>query len=123
MLDHSDLVAEISQVEKMTTPERLKHAKKRRAQQLKTFANYEKQLEKDKNKKAKHAASQKQRQNRKKGRVKFIHNIMLLEAAARNDIDEGRSHVVVVISFTDFIFNVCFKYVIMIRILRVGHMQ
>ncbi|KAH3772740.1 hypothetical protein DPMN_174085, partial [Dreissena polymorpha] len=90
MIDHSDLVAEINQVEKMTTPERLKHAKKRRAQQLKAFANYEKQLEKDKNKKNKQSQSQKQRSNRKKGGVRFIHNIMLLEAAARNDIEEVR---------------------------------
>ena len=88
MSDHSDLVAEIASVEKMTTPERLKLAKKRRAQQLKRFANYEKQLEKDKTKKNKQSQNQK-RQHRKKVRVKFIHNIMLLEAAARNDLDEG----------------------------------
>ena len=88
MADHSDLVAEIPTVEKMTTPERLKHAKKRRSQQLKRYANYEKQLEKDKNKKNKQSQNQR-RQQRKRARVKFIHNIMLLEAASRNDIDEG----------------------------------
>ncbi|XP_060576435.1 protein phosphatase 1 regulatory subunit 16A-like isoform X2 [Ruditapes philippinarum] len=88
MSEHSDLVAEISNVEKMTTPERLKHAKKRRSQQLKRFANYEKQLEKDKNKKNKQ--SQNQKRTRKRARVKFIHNIMLLEASARNDVEEVR---------------------------------
>jgi protein phosphatase 1 regulatory subunit 16A len=88
MSEHSDLVAEISNVEKMTTPERLKHAKKRRSQQLKRFANYEKQLEKDKNKKNKQ--SQNQKRTRKRARVKFIHNIMLLEASARNDVEEGK---------------------------------
>ncbi|WAR11623.1 PP16A-like protein [Mya arenaria] len=89
MLDHSDLINEMNNVEKMTTPERLKHAKKRRLQQLKGYANYEKQLEKDKNKKNKQAQSLKRAQ-KKKGRVKFIHNVMLLEAAARNDIEEVR---------------------------------
>lgn len=88
MADHSDLVAELTTVEKMATPDRLKHAKKRRSQQLKRFANYEKQLEKDKNKKNKQ--SQNQRRAKKRARVKFIHNIMLLDAAARNDVDEGR---------------------------------
>lgn len=91
MAEHSDLVAEIATVEKMSTPDRLKHAKKRRSQQLKRYANYEKQLEKDKNKKNKQ--SQNQRRTRKRARVKFIHNIMLLEAAARNDIDEGKSKI------------------------------
>lgn len=91
MLDHNDLVAEISQVEKMTTPERLKHAKKRRSQQLKAYANYEKQLEKEKNKKNKQSQNQK-KPHRKRTRVKFIRNIMLLEAAARNDVEEGKSY-------------------------------
>ncbi|KAL4234964.1 hypothetical protein ACF0H5_006605 [Mactra antiquata] len=89
MSDHSELVAEIATVEKMATPDRLKHAKKRRSQQLKRYANYEKQLEKDKNKKNKQSQNQK-RSHRKRARVKFIHNIMLLEAAARNDVEEVR---------------------------------
>jgi len=96
MLDHSDLVAEINQVEKMTTPERLKHAKKRRSQQLKGFANYEKQLEKDKNKKNKQSQNQK-RPHRKKTRVKWVRNIMLLEAAARNDVEEGKYGILFII--------------------------
>lgn len=88
MADHSELVAEIPTVEKMATPDRLKLAKKRRSQQLKRFANYEKQLDKEKNKKNKQ--SQNQKRSKKRARVKFIHNVMLLEAAARNDVEEVR---------------------------------
>ena len=88
MSDHSELVAEIASVEKMTTPDRLKHAKKRRNQQMKRWANYERQLEKESSKKRKQSSNQRGHGGRKR-RVKFIHNIMLLEAAARNDIDEG----------------------------------
>lgn len=89
MSDHSELVAEIASVEKMTTPDRLKHAKKRRNQQMKRWANYERQLEKESSKKRKQSSNQRGHGGRKQ-RVKFIHNIMLLEAAARNDIDEVR---------------------------------
>lgn len=53
MADHQDLVQEIPSVERMGTQERLKHAKKRRSQQLKKWANYDKQLDKDHSKKAK----------------------------------------------------------------------
>jgi protein phosphatase 1 regulatory subunit 16A len=47
MTEHNDLVLEIPIVEKMSTQERLKHAKKRRSVQLKKFANYEKQIDKE----------------------------------------------------------------------------
>lgn len=87
MSDHSELVAEIASVEKMATQDRLKHAKKRRNQQMKRWANYERQLEKDKSKKGKQSSNQ--RRHRRQ-RVRFIHNIMLLEAAARNDVEEGK---------------------------------
>ena len=86
MAEHSELVAEIASVEKMNTPDRLKHAKKRRNQQLKRWANYERQLDKESSKKRKQSSNQ--RRTRRQ-RVKFIHNIMLLEAAARNDVEEG----------------------------------
>ena len=42
--DHEELVAEIPQIERMATAERLKLAKKRRQQQLKKFSQYEKQV-------------------------------------------------------------------------------
>ena len=89
MADHQDLVAEIASVERMGTQERLKHAKKRRSQQLKKWSNYEKQLEKDHTKKSKKGQPQKKHRRQKTTRVRFKGNIMLLEAAARNDLDDG----------------------------------
>ncbi|XP_071176684.1 protein phosphatase 1 regulatory subunit 16A-like isoform X8 [Mytilus edulis] len=85
MSDHNDLVLEIAMVEKMSTQERLKHAKKRRSQQLKKFANYEKQVDKEFAKKVKKGTGKKRRP-----RVKFRGNIMLLESAARGDIEDVR---------------------------------
>ena len=46
MTEHDELVAEIPHVEKMATAERLKHAKKRRQQQLKKYNQYDKQVSK-----------------------------------------------------------------------------
>lgn len=97
MMEHSDLVAEIATVEKMSTAERLKHAKKRRQQQLKKFVQYEKALEKDSTKKRKSGSAHSKKNTKDIGggernriiRVQFISNVMLLEAAARNDIEEG----------------------------------
>ena len=42
VVEHAELVAELPTVEKMTTADRLKHAKKRRAQQLKKYNMYDK---------------------------------------------------------------------------------
>ena len=94
MADHMELVAEIGVIEKMTTTERLKHAKKRRTMQLKKFAQYEKNLDKENNKKSKKSMAGKnkavKKTNNNARRVIFVDNIMLLEAAARNDIEEGK---------------------------------
>ncbi|XP_033755398.1 protein phosphatase 1 regulatory subunit 16A-like isoform X2 [Pecten maximus] len=87
MTDHQDLIAEIASVEKMATQDRLKHAKKRRSQQLKKWANYEKQLEKDSKRKK---SKTQQRRSGNRARVRFPGKIVLLEAAARNDIDDVR---------------------------------
>lgn len=88
MADHQDLVAEIPSVERMGTQERLKHAKKRRSQQLKKWVNYEKQLDKDNSKKAKKGQPQKKHRRQKTTKVRFKGNIMLLESAARNDLED-----------------------------------
>lgn len=89
MADHQDLVQEIPSVERMGTQERLKHAKKRRSQQLKKWANYDKQLDKDHSKKAKKGQPPKKHPRRQKTtRVRFKGNIMLLESAARNDLED-----------------------------------
>ena len=91
-MDHADLVAEINLVEKMTPAERLKHAKKRRAYQLKQYHHYEKKIEKECSKKRKHTHLNNMKRpskRHKKGSVDFVDNVKILEAAARNDVEEG----------------------------------
>jgi len=93
MSNHDELVAEMAVAEKMTMMERLKLAKKRRAQQLKTYAQYEKEL----NKNASSGGSGNKSKAGKKddtrskgtGRLQFTGSILLLDAAARNDVAEG----------------------------------
>ncbi|KAL1006473.1 hypothetical protein UPYG_G00072810 [Umbra pygmaea] len=83
MAEHGELLSEMATVGRLSATERLKHAQKRRAQQLKGWA----QMEKD----TAHSGGQKG--DKKKGprrRVVFPNNITLLEAAARNDIEEVR---------------------------------
>ena len=91
MSDHSELIGEMSSVERLSTAERLKHARKRRMQQLKKFAQYEKQLEKESSKKKKKQdASAHKVRKKKEEKVHFEHSVTLLEATARNDIEEGK---------------------------------
>ncbi|XP_041376954.1 protein phosphatase 1 regulatory subunit 16A-like isoform X2 [Gigantopelta aegis] len=91
MADHSELVGEMSSVERLSTAERLKHARKRRLQQLKKFSQYEKQLEKESSKKKKKQDNAVHKVRKKKEeRVQFEPSVTLLEATARNDIDEVR---------------------------------
>ncbi|KAM9839636.1 protein phosphatase 1 regulatory subunit 16A [Aulostomus maculatus] len=81
--DHGELLAEMSTIGRLSATERLKHAQKRRAQQLKAWA----QMEKDA------ARGSKAKADKKKGRtkkVKFPKAITLLDAAARNDLEEVR---------------------------------
>ncbi|MGH0139410.1 UNVERIFIED_CONTAM: hypothetical protein FKN15_069296 [Acipenser sinensis] len=79
MTEHAELLAEMPAVGRMTTAERLKHAHKRRAQQLKTWAQMEKE--------APHRS--RGGQGSKEGRrITFPNNVTLLEAAARNDLEE-----------------------------------
>ncbi|KAL3187398.1 hypothetical protein MRX96_025466 [Rhipicephalus microplus] len=87
MADHSELVTEMSVVEKMSTQERLKHAKKRRQQQLKKWSQHERELQKAKKGKASSPAVAPPPTEYK---VHFVPSVMLLEAAARNDVDEVR---------------------------------
>lgn len=80
--DHGELLAEMSTIGRLSATERLKHAQKRRAQQLKAWA----QMEKDT------ARGSKAKADKKKGRttrVKFPNAVTLLDAAARNDVEEG----------------------------------
>ena len=90
-MEHSDLIAEMAYIEKLSTQERLKLARQRRLQQLKKFQQRERELSGSKREKtAQNEAQKRRRENGKK--IKFVSNVMLLEAAARNDIEEGKSH-------------------------------
>ena len=84
-MDHSDLIAELPRIEKLTAAERLKIAKDRRINQLMRHEQYERELS------TKKVLTQVQRKKRtsKVRSVIFVHSVMLLEAAARNDIEEG----------------------------------
>ncbi|XP_038654639.1 protein phosphatase 1 regulatory subunit 16A [Scyliorhinus canicula] len=84
MAEHSELLAELPLVGRMTTPERLKHAHKRRAQQLKKWAQFEKDTQ------GKKAKLDKRKSNRGLRRIRFSDNVRLLEAASRNDVEEVR---------------------------------
>lgn len=82
--DHGELLAEMSTVGRLSATERLKHAQKRRAQQLKAWA----QMEKDATRGSR-AKADKRRTPRTK-RVTFPDSVTLLDAAARNDVEEGK---------------------------------
>ncbi|KAK2512626.1 hypothetical protein Q9233_016155, partial [Columba guinea] len=85
MAEHAELLAEMAAVARLSTPERLKHAQKRRAQQLKKWAQLEKEPP---------AGAERRRKRRKSGgrarTVTFPDSVRLLEAAARRDTEEVR---------------------------------
>ncbi|XP_033215164.1 protein phosphatase 1 regulatory subunit 16A isoform X2 [Belonocnema kinseyi] len=78
-MEHADLVAEMVHVERLTTQERLHLARHRRLQQLKVWRQREKEW-------LRHQT----RHTSNKRHIFFNDSVMLLEAAARNDIDEVR---------------------------------
>ncbi|XP_061122243.1 protein phosphatase 1 regulatory subunit 16A [Syngnathus typhle] len=80
--EHGELLAEMSTIGRLTATERLRQAQRRRAQQLKAWA----QMEKDAARGSKAKADKKKRTRR----VTFPSAITLLDAAARNDLDEVR---------------------------------
>lgn len=84
MAEHAELLAEMPAVSRLGTPERLRHAQKRRAQQLKKWAQAEKEIL---------GIFERKRRRRKSGsrgkRVAFPASVRLLEAAARHDAEEG----------------------------------
>lgn len=87
MAEHPELLAEMPAVARLSTPERLKHAQKRRAQQLKKWAQAEKEPQG-----GKVGAEQRKRRRKSDGqskRVTFPASVQLLEAAARRDAEEG----------------------------------
>ncbi|XP_036378253.1 protein phosphatase 1 regulatory subunit 16A [Megalops cyprinoides] len=85
MADHAELLAEMATVGRLTATERLKHAQKRRAQQLKGWAQMEKE-----GARGNKAGAKGGKKGGRTRRVAFPDNITLLEAAARNDLEEVR---------------------------------
>ncbi|XP_068604175.1 protein phosphatase 1 regulatory subunit 16A [Brachionichthys hirsutus] len=81
--DHGELLAEMTTVGRLSATERLKHAQKRRAQQLKSWA----QMEKDAARGSRAKADKKRARTKK---ITFPDAITLLDAAARNDLEEVR---------------------------------
>lgn len=77
-MDHAELVLEMSHLERMPTAERLGLARRRRVQQLRLWAQKDRERRKP----------SPPRNNR---HIYFSDNVMLLEAASRNDIDEGKN--------------------------------
>lgn len=91
---HAELTGEMAALEKLSMPDRLKHAKKRRSQQLKAYTQYEKQLNKETAKKSKKGngggGSTPSANSRSAARrLQFDPSILLLEATMRNDVEEG----------------------------------
>lgn len=85
-MEHDQLVGEMGQIERLTTAERLRLARKRRGLQLKRWA----QREREYNLKRKGSGQDGSQDGEDGSRVHFVSAIMLLEAAARNDIEEVR---------------------------------
>ncbi|XP_032112499.1 protein phosphatase 1 regulatory subunit 16A isoform X4 [Sapajus apella] len=88
MAEHLELLAEMPMVGRMSTQERLKHAQKRRAQQVKMWAQAEKEAQGKKGpgeRPRKEAAGRGPRKQ-----VLFPPSVVFLEAAARNDLEEVR---------------------------------
>jgi protein phosphatase 1 regulatory subunit 16A len=99
-MEHSELVAEMPSVERLSVQERLHLARRRRLQQLRSWAHNEKEWGKRRNS---HAHNTVRSTTHRK--IKFNNSVVLLEAAARNDIDEG-AHAQPLVNF---IINALFK--------------
>nr|XP_029731483.1 protein phosphatase 1 regulatory subunit 16A isoform X2 [Aedes albopictus] len=85
-MEHSDLVSEMAQVEHLSTQDRLHLARMRRAQQLKVAKQREKEWLKAQ--RSKERMAQQQHMSTYKRHITFEDSVVLLEAAARNDIAE-----------------------------------
>ncbi|KAK8385935.1 hypothetical protein O3P69_010589 [Scylla paramamosain] len=89
-MEHSELIAEMAYIEKLSTQERLKLARRRRMQQMKKWSQKEREISGSKREKTALNEAQKRRRENKKN-VSFVSSVMLLEAAARNDIEEVKA--------------------------------
>lgn len=87
-MEHAELVNEMAHVEHMSTQDRLHLARRRRIQQLKIWAQREKEWHKTERNSHKKYDKGHQIKSGKRG-ITFSDNVMLLEAASRNDVAEG----------------------------------
>ncbi|XP_065085514.1 protein phosphatase 1 regulatory subunit 16A-like [Ochlerotatus camptorhynchus] len=85
-MEHSDLVSEMAQVEHLSTQDRLHLARMRRAQQLKLAKQRDKEWLKAQ--RSKERMANQQHMSTYKRHITFEDSVVLLEAAARNDITE-----------------------------------
>ncbi|XP_041837115.1 protein phosphatase 1 regulatory inhibitor subunit 16B isoform X1 [Melanotaenia boesemani] len=91
MANHLELIQELQQLDKVPSLERLRAAQKRRTQQLKRWAVYEKEMQNKKRKADKKGRNANNfQQSESKRHVSFAASVALLEASARNDPDEVR---------------------------------
>lgn len=91
MANHLELIQELQQLDKVPSLERLRAAQKRRTQQLKRWAVYEKEMQHKKRKADKKGRGLNSLQRAEfKKHVSFTASVALLEASARNDPDEGK---------------------------------
>ncbi|XP_029008056.1 protein phosphatase 1 regulatory inhibitor subunit 16B [Betta splendens] len=91
MANHLELIQELQQLDKVPSLERLRAAQKRRTQQLKRWAVYEKEMQNKKRKADKKGRGAGGPQPAEpKRHVSFAASVALLEASARNDPDEVR---------------------------------
>lgn len=91
MTSHLELIQELQQLDKVPSLERLRAAQKRRTQQLKRWAVYEKEMQSKKRKADKKARNVNSLQYEQKKHVSFAASVALLEASARNDPEEGKT--------------------------------
>lgn len=90
MANHLELIHELQQLDKVPSLERLRAAQKRRTQQLKRWAVYEKEMQNKKKKADKKSRCINNNQQDSRKHVSFAANVALLEASARNDPEEVR---------------------------------
>jgi len=91
-MEHDQLVEEMATIDRLTTAERLRLARKRRGQQLKRWTQREREhnLKKKTNGLLDQVNGGSSFQEKLSNKIQFVPAIMLLESAARNDIDEVR---------------------------------
>ena len=87
-MEHDELVREMALVERLTTQERLKLARRRRKEQLRLCLARERDNTAGKRRKSEENWSQRRRN--RDGRIHFVDGVVLLEAPSRNDVEEGK---------------------------------